>query len=428
MHETADPASPGAARRRPATSTRRPDCRLCHGTDLDLVVQLTPTPPANALVEPADAGLPSPSFPLDVHLCRSCGHAQLLDVVDAADLFGDYRYLTGASPSLLAYAEEYADAVLANTGLGPGAAVLEIGSNDGTQLSAFARRGLRPLGVDPAARAVAAANQRGIPSLLGFFGPRLGEQLAAAAPFDLVVANNVLAHVDDLDTVVGLVAELLTPAGTLAVEVGYLGDVVAGTLFDVIYHEHVDYHSVQPLVPFFERHGLSVMRVERSPMQGGSIRLFVRPHGAQTPAPSVAALVAEEQARGLADPATFADFTARVDRLRTGVRDLVCPLADRGEPIWGYGAAAKATTLLYHFGLGEVIEAVVDDSPVKQGLLTPGHHIPVVHPQRLYEARPGHVVVFAWNYIDHIVGEHAGYLAGGGRLVVPLPELSVIGG
>ena len=409
------------------TSIRRQDCRLCHSTDLDLVVELTPTPPANALVSPADAGAPTVTFPLEVFLCRECGHAQLIEVVAASDLFGDYRYMTGASPSLVAYAEEYADAVVAAAGVGPGAKVLEIGSNDGTQLSAFARRGLRPLGVDPAARPVAVANERGIPSLLGFLGPDLRERLAADAPFDLVVANNVMAHIDDLDAVVDVVADILADNGMLVLEVGYLGDVLARTLFDVIYHEHVDYHSVGPFVRFFERHGMTIVHVERSRMQGGSIRVHVRPRAsAGRPSASVADLVAEERARGLDSPETFAAFTASIDRLRADVRDLVLPIAASGDRIWGYGAAAKATTLLYHFGVGEIIETVVDDNPVKQGLLTPGHHIPVVDPRQLYDARPEHVLVFAWNYIDHIRREHRAYLHGGGSLIVPLPALSVV--
>jgi SAM-dependent methyltransferase len=411
------------------TSTTRTDCRLCHSDELDLVVQLTPTPPANALVAPADAGSPTRTFPLEVYLCRGCGHAQLLEVVDAGDLFGDYRYLTGASPSLIGYAEEYADAVLAGTGAGPGVGVLEIGSNDGTQLSAFARRGLRVLGVDPAPRPVAAANERGIPSVLGFFGSGLRDRLEPAAPFDLIVANNVMAHIDDLDAVVELVTELLSQDGTFVVEVGYLGDVIAGTLFDVIYHEHLAYHAVGPFVRFFDRHGLAVAHVERSRMQGGSIRLYVRRRRSGVdPAGSVAEFVAAERAHGLQSPETFAAFAARVARLRTELRELVLPMAESGDRIWGYGAAAKATTLLYHFGLGEVIEAVVDDNPIKQGLLTPGHHIPVLAPSRLYDGNPEQVIVFAWNYLDHIERTHAGYLAGGGSLIVPLPVLSVVRG
>lgn len=406
---------------------RRHDCRLCHSSNLDLVVQLTPTPPANALVAPSDAGSPTATFPLDVYLCRECGHAQLLDVVSPGELFGDYRYLTGASPSLVAYAEEYADAIVTATGTGPGANVLEIGSNDGTQLAAFARRGLRPLGVDPAARPVEVANERGIPSLLGFFGPDLREPLLAAAPFDLIVANNVMAHIDDLDAVVDLVAGIITTDGVLVLEVGYLGDVLAGTLFDVIYHEHVDYHAVGPLVPFFERHGMTVVHVERSRMQGGSIRLHVRPQGsASSPSASVADLIAQEHERALYAPQTFAEFNARISRLRADVRDLVLPIADSGDRIWGYGAAAKATTLLYHFGIGEIIETVVDDNPVKQGLLTPGHHILVADPRQLYDAKPEYVFVFAWNYIDHIRREHQAYLGGSGSFIVPLPALSVI--
>jgi SAM-dependent methyltransferase len=410
-------------------SITRADCRLCHATTLEPVVRLTPTPPANALVPPEHADLPTPTFPLDVYLCRSCGHAQLLDVVPASDLFGDYRYLTGASPSLVRYAEEYADAVLSVTGAGPGASVLEIGSNDGTQLAAFARRGLRVVGVDPAPRPVAAANERGVPSVLGFFGAGLRDRLEPSVPFDLVVANNVMAHIDDLDAVTGLVAELLSPDGTFVVEVGYLADVLAGTLFDVIYHEHLAYHSVGPFTEFFRRHGLTVTRVQRSRMQGGSIRLYVRPsRSAGQPDGSVAELIAAERAHGLTEPAAFAAFSARIDRLRTEVRELVLPMAETGERIWGYGAAAKATTLLYHFGLGEIIETVVDDNPIKQGLLTPGHHIPVVSPQRLYDARPERVFVFAWNYLDHIERTHSGYLAGGGSLIVPLPTLSVVAG
>jgi SAM-dependent methyltransferase len=408
-----------------ASSTRRFDCRLCHGARLDRAVTLTPTPPANALESRPSAPSPAPTFPLDVYLCRDCGHAQLLDVVAAEDLFGDYRYLTGASPSLVKYAESYAERVLRITGAGAGAKVLEFGSNDGTQLSAFARRGLLPLGVDPAARPVALANERGIPSIQGFFGPPVREQVAADGPFDLVIANNVMAHIDDLDSVTDLVAEILSPDGTFVFEVGYLGDVLDGTLFDVIYHEHLDYHALGPLVPFFERHRLSVVEVERSPMQGGSIRVYIRRQEVAS-SPSVEDLVAGEQARRLGDLDTFVRFESCVNQRRAEVRDVVLPLAGSGKRIWGYGAAAKATTLLYHFGLGDVIERVVDDNVVKQGLFTPGHRIPVVDPSQLYDARPDNVLVFAWNYLDHICATHQAYLRSGGTLISPFPELSVI--
>jgi SAM-dependent methyltransferase len=350
----------------------------------------------------------------------------LLDVVDPTDLFGSYRYMTGASPSLVSYADEYAQAVLDFVQPRRQGVVLEIGSNDGTQLASFARRGLRVLGVDPAPLPAATANQRGVRTLKGFFEASLGEDLFDLAPFDLVLANNVMAHIDDLDDVVDLVGELLADNGAFVMEVGYLGDVVAKTLFDVIYHEHLSYHTLTPLIEFFSRHGFAVANVERTAMQGGSIRVYAfRQQKGDLPAPSVTQLLAEEHAARLSTPETFRAFAARIERLRADLRAVVASL-DPDTRIWGYGAAAKATTCLYHLDLGNTIETIVDDNPAKQGFYTPGHHIPITSPDQLYVDPPDYLVILAWNFIQHIRREHAAYLRYGGRMIVPLPKIKVL--
>lgn len=406
------------------TVRRRVACRLCDCRVLSLVLQLTPTPPANAFVS-ADMLLDEQeAYPLDIFLCTDCGHLQLLDVVNPDVLFRDYVYVSSTSPIFVDHFRRYADRVIEVARPSEDALVVEIGSNDGTFLRFFRERGLRVLGVDPALKIAREATKAGIETMPAFFDADLARQIRRErGPASIVAANNVLAHVDDLAGIATGIRELLAPDGVCVFEVSYLMDVVSDTL----YHEHLSYHSVKPLVEFFGRHGLELIDVERVPTHGGSIRGTVQlAEGRREVSPRVSEQVACEERVGLQSAGTFASLAARIDNVKACLSGLVRDLKAQGKTIAGFGAPAKATTLLYHLNLGGVLDFIVDDSPLKQNLFTPGHHIPVLPSQAIYDRKPGYVLVLAWNFAQSIMSNHKAFVEQGGRFIVPMPEVRVL--
>jgi SAM-dependent methyltransferase len=412
------------------TCRRRQTCRLCGGRDLTLVLALTPTPPANAFVDEASKTTEQTCFPLDVFFCETCKHVQLLDVVDPAVLFENYVYVSGTSPSFVKHFDDYAAALITRFAPEQNSLIVDIGSNDGTLLAAFQKRGFRGLGIDPARDIARRATEAGVETIADFFSPALANTIVtdhgAAA---IVTANNVFAHADDLNAIIEGVRTLLAPDGVFVFEVSYLADVVADTLFDTIYHEHLAYHSVRPLETFFAASGMRLFGVERVGSHGGSIRgmacLADAPHQADG---SVAALIAAERDAGLDRAETYLAFGADIDALGRQLKTLIEGIKADGKTIAGFGAPAKATTLMYHFGIdADDIDFIVDDSPLKQGLYSPGTHVPVVGADTLYERRPDYVLILAWNFAHAIMDKHSAFLDGGGRFIVPLPELKTFG-
>ena len=413
----------------PVKCVRRADCRLCGSTALELVISLRPTPPANAFVTAGLVGQPQECFPLQVYLCNQCSHAQLLDVVDPQELFSNYVYVSGTSPSFVKHFENYADQLVRAYQPASGALVVDIGSNDGTMLACFKRRGLRVLGIDPARAIAEAATAAGIETWAAFFQPEVANRIVEEhGTAKLLTANNVFAHADNLAQMAESVRAVLAPDGVFTFEVSYLADVYNDTLFDTIYHEHLSYHSVKPLVGFFFRHGLELIRVDRVPSHGGSIRGHVQHCGGPHPKDnSVAQLSELEENLGLDKADTLRQFGAKIDVVRDALVGLLRQLKSDGKRIAGFGAPAKATTLMYHFGLGpDQIEFIVDDSPLKQGLYTPGMHIPVLPSSELLVRQPDYTVVLAWNFAEAIVTQNHEFLHAGGHFIVPLPILRVI--
>lgn len=407
---------------------RRNDaCRLCNSRNIELVLSLTPTPPANSFVPPERLNEPQPVFPLDVHFCRDCGHLQLVDIVDPEYLFAHYVYMSGAAPVMVAHLQAHARAVIDRLRLKAGSFVVEAGSNDGTFLRPFSAAGFKVLGVDPARNIAARANASGVPTLPDFFNVETAKHIREEyGPAQVVAANHVFAHVADMQGLIDGVGELLAPDGVFVFETGYLVDVYEKTLFDTIYHEHIDYHRVGPLRRFFARNGLELFAADRVDIQGGALRGFACRPGARPISPHLDALEAYERKIGLNRPETFRGYAARIDRCRAELTSLLADLQRQGKRIAAYGAPAKATTLMYHFGLdARVIEYIVDDSPLKTGLFSPGLHVPVLPVSMIYERRPDYLVMLAWNFADDLMLKHARFREAGGRFIVPLPQLSV---
>ena len=408
---------------------RREDCRLCGGRRLTPVLSLAPTPPANAFVPAALVGAEQERFPLDVAFCEDCGHVQLMDVVDPRVLFEHYVYVSGTSPVFVKHFGDYAAWMIGRFGLPKDGLALDVGSNDGTLLRFFKQAGLRVQGVDPAREIAEQATASGIPTINGFFGPELAATIRAEqGPAAVITGNNVFAHIDDLGGVMDGVRILLAEDGVLAFEVSYLVDVFENTLFDTIYHEHLDYHSVAPLIPFLAAHGLELIEAERVDSHGGSIRIVAQLAGGKRPVgASVAACVAEEKRLGLDQAATLKAFGSRIAEVGAELKGLLTGMKAEGKRIAGFGAPAKATTLMYHFGITkEVVDFIVDDSPLKQGLFSPGMHIPVVPSSAIAENKPDCLVVLAWNFAPSIIEKNPAFRDAGGRFVVPLPRVEVI--
>jgi SAM-dependent methyltransferase len=411
-------------------SVRRTTCRMCGSRDLSLILGMTPTPPGDHYVSAAARSEPQPVYPLDLVMCATCGLAQLADVVDPELLYRDYIYNTSISLGLAQHFDRYAETVVGRTGTPAGSLVVDIGSNDGTLIRAFAASGMRVLGVDPAREQARKATEAGFETLPTFFSSTLGADLKRdRGPASIVTANNVFANVDDLDDLMDGVRQLLAPDGVFVFETGYFPDLVRQRIIDNIYQEHLSYYAVKPLVRFFARHGLELVSVDHEPTKGGSIRGFARfaGRGSGELGPGVLHdLVQDETDGGFDRPEALQGFARGVERLRNELIELVADLRARGRTVAGYGASVGVTTLLYYFDMGEQLSFVVDDNPVRHGLFTPGQHIPVLASDALYERKPDDILLLAWRYAEPIVSRHEAFRTAGGRFIVPLPEISVI--
>ena len=410
-----------------ASFHHRPDCRLCGSREVELVLHLKPSPPVDAYVPASEKDAPQESFPLDAYLCRACGHVQLLDVVKPELLFGRYIYETTSSPGLVDHFRRYAKDVLETAKLPAGALAVDVGSNDGTLLRLFKESGLTVLGVDPAREIAEKATRSGVETIASFFNLDVAKRLRRErGPAALVTANNVFAHADDLGGMADGVRELLADDGLFVFEVSYLLDIIDRMVFDFIYHEHLSHHSVRPLQTFLRAHGLELIDIRRNDSKGGTLRGFAQRIGGPRPtSASVENLVALEMKRGLYEPALYREYAAKIDAVKVRLHELLRPF--QGRVVAGYGASATTTVLIHHFELGKILNFIIDDNPRRQGLFSPGDHIPVLPSSALVERRAECVVVLAWRFADMILAQNRAFSEAGGQFIVPLPEVRVIG-
>lgn len=406
----------------------RTDCRLCGTTPLQSVFFLSATPPANDF-RPADRiDEIQETFPLELNLCSNCGHLQLGHVVDPESLFSDYVYVSGTSPSFVAHFDDYAKSVWAMADGQNGSLVVDIGSNDGTLLKSFGALGAEIQGVDPALKIAESAENAGVPTIARFFTIETAHHiLKTRGHAQIVTANNVCAHIDDLGAVIDAVATVLAPGGIFVFEVSYLVDVLEKTLFDTIYHEHLDYHALTPLVPFLSSHGLNMFHAERIASHGGSIRVFAAPISAEKSETRILkGLLDAEKELKISEPAIYREFIAKIEQAGSNLSGLLETSRRDGRKVAGYGAPAKATTLMYQFQLNQNdLAYIIDDSPWKQGLYSPGLNIPIVPATHLTQDPVDDLVILAWNFAKPIIENNQQFLDAGGRFIVPLPTLKV---
>lgn len=404
-------------------------CRACTAEALVPVLDLGLQPLANALPADPSEFATEARYPLVLCLCEQCGLLQLVDVIDPEVLFGHYLYVTGISETIAAHNRAYAAAVVEGLALGQADLVVEVASNDGSLLGCFQPHGVRVLGVEPARNIAELARARGIPTEAVFFSRVTGERLRADHGAAMaVIGNNVLAHVGDPVDFLAGAAAMLAPTGRAIVEVPYLVDMLDRLEYDTIYHEHLCYFSVTALLTIAERAGLRVVRVDRVPVHGGSIRTWFAP-AASVPDhdPAVLALVAAEREAGLADAARLRRFAADVADNRERLLGLLRDLRAQGATVAAYGAPAKGNTLLNYCGIGtDLVAYTVDRSPLKQHRFTPGMHLPILPPEVLLERQPDYVVILAWNFAEEIIGQQQEYRRRGGRFILPIPEPRVL--
>lgn len=405
----------------------RPVCRICGNAELALILSLGAMPLANALCTLDQLDGPEPTYPLDLVLCPACSLVQITVTVPPEQLFRQYCYFSSFSETAINNARHICERLIARRQLGAQHLAVEIASNDGYLLQHYQRHGVRVLGIEPAVNVAESAIRNGIPTLCEFFCDAVAEHLVAQGQrADVLHANNVLAHVADLHGVVAGIARLLHPSGEAIIETPYLCDLIEGHEFDTIYHEHLCYYSLSALDVLFRRHHLAILDVERLPIHGGSLRLSVG-HAGRTAQPSVAAMLAAEQAWGVHDIARYHAFRHDVEHLRQELCALLRAQKAAGKRIAVYGASAKGTTLLNYFHIGkETIDFVVDRSTVKQGCYTPGTHLPIYAPETLLTHMPDYVLLLTWNFADEILAQQSAYRQRGGRFIIPLPQLRVV--
>jgi SAM-dependent methyltransferase len=409
--------------------TGAPRCRFCDAPLSRTFVDLGVSPLANSYLEPADLGRPETFYPLQAYLCEGCFLVQLPEAAAPEEIFTDYAYFSSVSTSWVEHARRYAEAVIGRFGLGPESLVVEIASNDGYLLRHFKERGVPVLGVEPAANVARAAAEAGIPTRTEFFTLELARALAAeGARADLLVGNNVLAHVPALNDFVAGIATALAASGVATFEFPHLLRLLEEHQFDTIYHEHFSYFSFHTALEVFAAHGLALFDVEELPTHGGSLRVYARhaEDGLKETSDRVADLLARERAAGLLDPTTYDAFEERVRATKRGLLRFLLDAADEGRRVAGYGAPAKGNTLLNYCGVGpDLLPYTVDRSPHKQGRYLPGTRIPIAGPERLREERPDYVLILPWNLREEIVEQMADVRSWGGRFVVAIPEVEV---
>jgi SAM-dependent methyltransferase len=402
-------------------------CRSCGSRDLAPILALGRTPLADRLVSEGQLSTPDITAPLDVVFCEDCSLVQITATVDPAVLFGgDYPYFSSVSETLLNHSRANAEELIDKLELGADSMVMEIASNDGYMLRNFTARNIPVLGIDPARDPVTAANGMGVRTMHAFFGQSLANDLAADGEMaDLIIANNVLAHVADLNGLVGGIATLLKPKGIAVLEMPYLVDLIDHCEFDTIYHQHLCYFSIKALGHLFDRHGLRIQDVRRLPIHGGSVRLYVGRE--DDVAPAVGELLAAEAERGFHGTERYVDFAKRVELVKHNLLAIVEQHKAAGETLVAYGAAAKGTTLLAYCGLGlDSLDYVVDRNPYKHGRYMPGCRLPIFAADRLVDDQPDAVLLLTWNFATEILAQQATYLEKGGRFIVPIPEPTVI--
>ena len=412
-------------------------CRACGATELEIVLSLGQTPLANRLLPAEELDLPEPTYPLDLAFCPSCALVQITVTVPPEELFREYFYRSSFSDTMLRHAENIATRLTSERNLSKESLVVEIASNDGYLLQYYQERGVPVLGIEPAVNiARIATEERGISTISEFFNEAVARELRKTGrQADVIHANNVLAHVADLNSVVCGIEILLNETGVAVIEVPYVGDLIEHCEFDTIY-EHLCYFSLTALDSLFRKHHLLISDVERLPIHGGSLRIFAVKAESQSgslngaearQSRAVIEMLKAEKESGVDSLEFYRKFAMSVEALRGQLVKMLGSLKREGQRLAAYGASAKGSTLLNYFRIGkETLDFIVDRSTLKQGRYAPGTHLPICAPEQLLESQPDYVLLLTWNFADEILAQQSEYLRRGGKFIIPVPEPRVV--
>ena len=401
----------------------RTACRLCTSKKLDLVLPLNQSPLCDAYItEPRRQD----NYDLSVYLCRDCNFVQITTVVDPKIIYREYLYQTTSSSGLTNHFSNYANEVCESLKIDHSKLTVDIGSNDGTLLEFFRARNHRVLGIEPAAHIARDASLRGIETLPVFFDESEARKiLFEYGSADLITINNLFANVDNLENFTRGLEILLSENGVLVIESSYLLEMIENMVFDFIYHEHLSYFSIFPLITFFKKFDLQLIRLQEVSTKGGSLRYFwARENSKWSVNSNVERLIERERKESIGIE-TFGKFWTRIEDAKSELNRFLQSVGDK--KIVAYGASATSTTLIYQFELERYIYCIVDDNPSKHNLYSPGCHIPVLPSEVLYDQRPEYVLLLAWRYLKPIMDKHTAFVQEGGRFIVPLPEFQIIG-
>lgn len=408
---------------------KKDTCRVCTKNLLKKVLTLGPTPLANAFLTEQQVNTGEKFYPLDVYFCTNCHFLQLGHVISPYILFQNYVYVSSTSKVFIRHFEQYAEEVYKRLKINIDSFVIDIGSNDGILLKPFKKLGAKVLGIEPAENIAKLARSEGIDTVSEYFSKKLAHSIVKKhGKADIITANNVFAHIDDLDEVIEGLKILLKDNGVFIMEAPYLIDFLQKRYFDLVYHEHLSYWSVDALITLFKRFNMTVFHVEKVAVHGGSIRVFVKKEEGQFSVDkSVKQFLLKENKMKLNDITTYLDYAQKVYENKVKLLLLLEKLKSKGKTIAAYGAPAKGNTLLNFFSIGtETLDFVVDDSKFKQGLFTPGKHIPVVPSEQIYQKKPDYMLILAWNFADSIMEMHKNYRKEIGKFIIPVPKPKII--
>lgn len=405
-------------------------CRLCKSKNLKLVIDLGESPPPNTFLSKSELNNPEPIFPLRVNFCQDCNQVQLSHIVSPELMYrNNYAYVSSTSKVMVEHFENYAKTTFTNLQIESGDFVVEMGSNDGTLLKHFKNLGCRVLGVDPAKEIADKATNDGVKTLPEFFNSKIAKEiLIEYGQVKIVSANNVFAHINDVHDVVDGVKKLLSDDGVFIVEFPYLIDLLDNNVFDQIYSEHLSYPAVVPFEKFFNSFGMEIFDCIRTPVQGGSIRLYVQKKGGKyKKSPSVNKFKNLELKNGLSDQKTYLIFAKKLKNTKKELISLLTKIKKENKQIIGYGAPGRSTTLLNYFGINtNFLNYIVDDNPLKIGLYTPGTHIPILEVSEIQKSNPNYILILSWNYSKPIMEKLYSYKNSGGNFIIPIPTPKVV--